>query len=160
MCDWIGIESIFSQRERSFFVIDFNNDGTPDFELHLKPLVRANGWPIGNVVTPYFRFFSWLIFLAEAFIVVSLAFGTHARLGALLSLLLSVQLVLGLAGVSDIAIGLYEWEWSYRLMVLLSFMLVGAPPGRVFGLEVLLRPRLLAAAEKGNLLARFFLAFS
>lgn len=160
LCDWIGIESIFSQRKRSFFVIDVNNDGTPDFELHLQSLVRANGWLIDNVVIPRFRFFGWLIFLAEAFIVVSLALGVFARLGALLSLLLSVQLMLGLAGVSDAATGLYEWEWSYHLMILLSLMLFGAPAGRTFGLDTLLRPRLFNVVKNGKFLPRVFLALT
>lgn len=160
LCDWIGIESVWSQRERSFFAIDFNNDGKPDFALHLKPLVRANGWFIDHVVIPHFQFFGWLIFLAEAFIVVSLALGIFARLGALFSLLLSVQLMIGVAGVSDFTIGLYEWEWSYHLMILVSLVLWGAAAGRVFGLDALLRPRLIAAAGKGNRLSRLLLAFT
>ena len=160
LCDWIGIESIFSHRERSFFGIDFNNDGASDFEVNLKPLVRANGWFVDHVVIPHFRLFGWLIFLTEAFIVLSLALGILARLGALLSFLLSVQLMLGLAGVSDTATGLYEWEWSYHLMILLSLMLVGAPGGRAFGLDSLLRPRLFNVSKNGKFSPRLFLALT
>ncbi len=160
LCDWIGIESIWSNRERSFFVHDFNNDGKTDFALHLEPLVRLNGWFIDHVVIPHFQLFGWMIFLAEAFIVLSLLLGVFARLGALLSLLLSVQLMLGIAGASDPAIGLQEWEWSYHLMILLSLVLLGLPAGRIFGLDTLLRPRLMAAAEKGNRLGRLLLAFT
>lgn len=160
LCDWIGLESIWSHRERSFFTIDFNNDGKSELALHLKPLVRANGWFVEHVVIQHFEVFGWLIFAAEAFIVVSLLAGVLSRLGALLSLLLSFQLMLGIAGASDFSIGLNEWEWSYHLMILLSLVLVGAPAGRVFGLDALLRPRLFAAIANGNRLARLFLIFT
>lgn len=139
LCDWIGIESAWSHRERSFFVIDFNNDGKPDFSLHLRGLVRLNGWFVERVVMAHFHFFGWLIFATEAFIALSLFLGLLSRLGALLSLLLSIQLMLGVAGVSDPAIGLQEWEWSYHLMILLSLLLVGSASGRFLGVDAILR---------------------
>jgi hypothetical protein len=42
-------------------------------------------------------------------------------------------------------------------MPILSLLVIAYAPGRVFGLDTLLRPRLLAATEKGNKIA---LAFS
>ncbi len=160
LCDWIGIESIWAHHERSFFVIDLDNDGKPDFALHLRWLVRLNGWFVDSVVMPHFRLFGWLIFATEAFIALSLFFGILSRLGAVLSLLLSVQLMLGIAGASDPAIGLQEWEWSYHLMVLLSLVLVGSPSGRLFGFDALLRRRLLPLTARGNHAARLALSLT
>jgi hypothetical protein len=37
--------------------------------------------------------------------------------------------------------------------VMLSLLVFAFAPGRTFGLDALIRPRLLAAAEKGNKLA-------
>ena len=63
---------------------------------------------------------------------------------------MSAQLLIGLANIPNP----FEWEWSYLLMVLLSILLFGLAPGRILGLDALLRPRLSAAAAHGNRLAR------
>jgi hypothetical protein len=35
----------------------------------------------------------------------------------------------------------YEWEWSYGQMVLLSLVMLGTAPGRVWGIDAWLRRR-------------------
>jgi hypothetical protein len=61
--------------------------------------------------------------------------------------------MIGLAGISNP----YEWEWSYNLMVLLSMVLFAFAPGRVFGVDAWLRPRLQTAADQDNRIARALL---
>jgi hypothetical protein len=73
---------------------------------------------------------------------------------------ISAQLALGVGGARDLAAHLQEWEWSYHLMVLLAIVLLGAAPGRVLGLDARLRPRLAAARDRGNRLARVLLALT
>ncbi len=61
--------------------------------------------------------------------------------------------MIGLAGISNP----YEWEWAYTQMVLLSLIMFAFAPGRVFGVDAWLRPRLAAAADRDNRLARLVL---
>jgi hypothetical protein len=58
--------------------------------------------------------------------------------------------MIGLGGIGNP----YEWEWAYINIVLLALLAFAFAPGRYFGLEALLRPRLLAAAANGNRFAR------
>ena len=111
----------------------------------------------GKVVQPNLTFLDGTSF-AEAFLTVSLFLGLFTRAGVFVALLVSFQLSLGLAGVWDPAALLNEWEWSYHLMVFLSIAVLGAAPGRVLGLDGLLRPRLAAAADNGSRVARLLLA--
>ena len=57
---------------------------------------------------------------------------------------MSMQLMIGLAHTPN------EWEWGYILMVLLSVAMFGLAPGRYFGLDRLLRPRLRALRDRGS----------
>lgn len=139
LCDWIGVESVWSKREFAFVGTDFNNDGKPDIALRLGWLRRLNGEFVDKGIVPHFATFGWLVFLTESTIAVSLLLGALTRVGTLLSLLLSVQLALGIAGVSAPSAGIVEWEWSYHLMAILSLVLLGSPPGRVLGVDAILR---------------------
>jgi hypothetical protein len=144
LCDWIGIESVWSQRDRLFFARDTDGDGQKDAGLSLGPLVRLNGWFVDEVVEPNFGVFGWLIFLTETFIVLSLGLGLLSRLGAAVALALSVQLTLGVAGVVHRASGLDEGELLYWMMIATALLLVVRPAGRWFGLDARLRRRHLA----------------
>jgi hypothetical protein len=159
LCDWIGIESVFSRRPRSFFGI-YTAEGGTLFSVPVDPLVRLNGALVEGIVMPNFALFAALIFLAEAWIALSLGLGLLSRLGALVAIGLGVQLALGLGGVKDVGAGLQEWEWSYHLIVLLGMALLGAAPGRVLGLDARLRPRLAAARGRGSRLAKVLLALT
>ncbi len=147
LCDWIGVESVWAQRPHSLLRAG-GSIGIP-----IGWASRINGVFIDNVVKPNIRWFGWLIWGSEAFIFVSLFFGIVSRLGAFVAIGMSAQLLVGLAGISDP----YEWEWSYNLIFLLSVLLFAFAPGRIFGLDALLRPRLQAAAANGNGVARFLL---
>jgi hypothetical protein len=149
LCDWIGIEIAWSDQPRPVFVTNLDNRGAPELALNLSWVAKLNGIFLEGFVQPNIRWFGWIIWGAEAFIFLSLFLGLFSRLGGLVAIAISGQLALGLAGISNP----YEWEWSYNLMVLLSLVMFAFAPGRVFGLDTLLRPRLLRAAEGGNRLA-------
>lgn len=153
LCDWIGIEQVWSTQPRPFFVANLDNRGEPEIAINLGWAARLNGLFIENVVMPNIRWFGWVIWGSEAFIFVSLLLGLFSRLGGLVAIGISSQLMIGLAGISTP----YEWEWSYNLMVVLSVLMFGLAPGRVFGVDAWLRPRLQAAAAQGNRLAGWLL---
>jgi hypothetical protein len=151
LCDWIGVEQVWSTRPRPFFVADI--PGPSKISVDLGFLTRLNGMFIENVVMPNIRWFGYIVWLSEAFIFVSLFFGILSRLGALVSIGITAQLMLGLAGISSP----YEWEWAYNQMFFLSLLLFAFAPGRVFGIDSFLRPLLQAAATGGNKLAKLLL---
>ncbi len=159
LCDWIGIESVYAQRPRSFFAI-YGPDGNTLFAVPVGPLVKLNGAFVDGIVKPNFAWFGSLIFLAEAWIALSLGLGLFSRLGALVAIGIAAQLALGVGGAWDPAAHLQEWEWSYHLMVLLAIVLLGAAPGRVLGVDAWLRPRLAAARARGSGLARVLQALT
>ena len=147
LCDWIGIESVWAQRPHTLLRAG-NYIGLP-----IGWLSRINGVFLDTVVKPNIRWFGWLIWGSEAFIFVSMFFGLFTRLGGLVAIGISAQLLIGLAGISDPD----EWEWSYNLIFLLSVLLFTLAPGRMFGLDAQLRPRLQNAAANGNRFARLLL---
>lgn len=141
LCDWIGLESVYADQDRAVLGVN------------IRPLAQLNGAFINAVVKPNIAWFGYLIFLAEAFIAVSMLLGLFTRAGALVAFGISSQLLIGLANIPNP----YEWEWSYLLMVGLALLMFGLAPGRVLGLDALLRPRLHASAVRGNRLARLAL---
>ncbi len=150
LCDWIGIQAVWADQPRSLLIANIDGRGEPEIALPIGWAARLNGDFVTQVVQPNIRWFGWLIWGAEAFIVVTMFLGLFTRLGALVALGLSLQLTIGLAGISRP----FEWEWSYLLMVLLSITMFGLAPGRFFGLDALLRPRLTAMAERGSGISR------
>jgi hypothetical protein len=150
LCDWIGIEAVYATEPRPFFVANIDNRGAPELAIDLGWAARLNGALIENVVKPNIAWFGYLIWLAEAFIFASLFFGLFSRLGGLVAIGVGAQLMIGLGGIGNP----YEWEWAYTNIVLLAILAFAFAPGRSFGLDTLLRPRLLTAAARGNRLAR------
>ena len=149
LCDWIGIESVWAKASHPVAVADMKSVGGPVIAVDIGPLARLNGLFLDNVAIPNIRWFGYMVWGMEAFIFISLFFGIFSRLGALVALAQSAQLWIGLAGITNPA----EWEWSYNLMPVLSLLLLALAPGRVLGIDAWLRPRLLAAAEKGSRVA-------
>ncbi|MBI3761239.1 MAG: hypothetical protein HY260_05180 [Chloroflexi bacterium] len=149
LCDWIGVESVWSQRARPILAANLDNKGGPEIAIDIGFIAKGNGAFLDAFVKPNIRWFGYAVFGMEAFIFVSLFFGLFSRLGGLIAIAQSAQLWIGLAGIGNPL----EWEWSYNLMVVLSFLVFAFAPGRIFGLDTLVRPRLTAAAEKGNKLA-------
>jgi hypothetical protein len=153
LCDWIGIEAVWSTLPRPFFVANLDNQGGPEIAIDLSWAARLNGLFIENFVMPNIRWFGWIIWSAEAFIFVSMLLGLFSRLGGLVAIAISAQLMIGLAGIGTP----YEWEWTYILMLILSVLMFGLAPGRVLGVDAWLRPRLQAAADQGNRVAGWLL---
>ena len=149
LCDWLGIEQVYSTQPRPLLVTAFEGPAAPRISVDIRPLAQLNGLFLKSAVMPGIRFWGWAIFLTEAFIVTSMLLGLLSRLGGLLAIAMSTQLLVGLAGIPNPP----EWEWSYILMVLLSLILFAFVPGRILGLDAWLRPRLLRAGAKGNRLA-------
>jgi hypothetical protein len=150
LCDWMGIEAIWAERPRPFFVTNLDNQGPPEIAIDLGWAARLNGLFLTNVVMPNIRWFGWVVWFSEAWIFVSLFFGLFSRLGGLVAIGISAQLMIGLAGIGNP----YEWEWLYNQMVVLSLLMFAFAPGRILGIDAWLRPRLESAANRGNGLAR------
>ncbi len=149
LCDWIGIEAVWASHPHPLFVADLSSIHGPRLFVDLGFLAGLNGVFIQNVVQPNIRWFGYAVWGMEAFIFVSLFFGLFSRLGGLVAIAQSSQLWIGLAGINPP----FEWEWTYNLMVVLSILIFAFAPGRVWGIDQWLRPRLQAAAERGNKLA-------
>jgi hypothetical protein len=150
LCDWIGVESVWAQRERLFFTANTDNKGGPEIFLNLSFPAQINGAFIDGFVKPNIQWFGWIIWASEAFIFVSLVFGFLTRLGGLAAIGMSAQLMIGLAGISSP----FEWEWGYNNMVLLAIIVFAFAPGRFVGIDGLLYPRLKALADKGSPIGR------
>ncbi|HET9493152.1 MAG TPA: TQO small subunit DoxD [Chloroflexia bacterium] len=107
---------------------------------------------IRNVALPNWQLFGWLTFLAETTIAVLLILGLLSRLGGLIALFQSANLYLAISRHPQ------EWHWTYLFLIALSFIFLFTGPGRWFGIDQWLRPRLRAAYERsdgsGNGLAR------
>jgi hypothetical protein len=157
LCGWIGISEFYSDEPRELFTADVirDNEG-PELSIPIGVAQQMNGMFIENVVRPNIAWFGYVIWFTEAFIFLSLCLGFMSRLGALAAIGMSLQLMVGLAGIPDPV----EWEWSYQLMVVLAVALFGIAPGRYFGLDRLLRPRLEALSERGSKFSKLLLIFT
>ena len=95
---------------------------------------------IQHVFLPNFILLGAFTWIAELVVAITLLFGLFSRFGGLVSLLLSLQLYVGLA----VAPG--EWYWTYGMLVLLSIALIALPTGRRLGIDQWLVMRLQNAA--------------
>lgn len=154
LCFWIGTQEYYSEEPRVLLQSDITSGSGPEVGVSIGLAQRLNGAFIDNVIQPNIRWFGWVFWGMEAFIFLSLVLGFLSRLGALVAIAVSAQLMVGLAGIPSPV----EWEWSYNLMVLLSVVLFGIAPGRYFGLDRLLRPRLMVLRERGSRLGSLLLA--
>ncbi len=150
LCYWIGVEAVYASQPRPLLVADMRYAGGPVWQIDIAPLARLNGAFIEAIVKPNIAWFGYVIFGAEAFIALSLLLGLFSRLGGLVAVGISAQLMVGLAGIPQP----FEWEWSYNLMVVLSLLMFGLAPGRILGLDALLRRPLLRAAQRGSKAAK------
>jgi len=153
LCYWIGLESVYAPRPRTVFIADMRPAGLPRIGVNIAPLAQLNALAIDNVIKPYLSVTGYLIWGAEVLITLSLFLGLFSRFGALVAIGISAQLFVGLANIPQP----YEWEWSYGQMVLLSILMLGLAPGRVWGIDVWLRRRF---ANAQSLLARLVMAFT
>ena len=146
LCDWIGIEQVYSTQPRPLLVANLDNSGDPEISINIAPIARLNGIFLESVIQPTIQFSGWLLWLAEATIFVFLLLGLFSRLGSLIAVGVSAQLLIGLSGIPNP----YEWEWAYNTIFVLALVLFAFAPGRVFGIDALLRPRFLALKERGS----------
>ena len=103
--------------------------------------IDVYGRLIESVVIPNVTLFSWLLFLTELAVGLSLLTGTFTRFGALIGLALSLNLGLGLAAVPG------EWPWSYAMMAMWHGTLFVSGAGRLWGVDHLLEHRARNRAE-------------
>ena len=147
LCDWIGREAAYAGNLH-VLNIDLHLAGGSNFSIDLSPLSSAYGGFLHGFVLPNFSWMSWAIFALELFITVTVLLGLFGRLGALLGTLQALNLTIGLLPVPG------EWEWTYLLLTAINFTLLITAANRYLGLDGLLHPRLIAAARRGNKLAR------
>lgn len=109
---------------------------------------------VNRFVVPNMAIVGWLVWLMEAFVAVSLILGLFTRLGGLAALVQGLNLLIGI-GFAPI-----EWEWTYGMLSILGLVFLAIPTGRIWGLDALLRPRLQAATDQGNRIAKLLLFFT
>jgi hypothetical protein len=129
LCDWIGIMTLYSR------------------------------WPlqaslVKSLVVPNIAWMGWIIWLAEAFVAVSLILGLFTRLGGLLGFVQAINLLIGVSAAPG------ETIWLYVFLAVTALFFVVVPAGRFLGLDAWLRPRLQAGAERKNRLARILLSLT
>jgi len=109
---------------------------------------------VDSVIIPNISWMGWGIWLMEAFIAVTLILGLFSRLGGLVALVQSLNLYIGLTALP------IEWYWTYGMLCVLSLIFFAVPPGRIFGIDTWLRPRLQVSADQGKTLAKVALLFT
>jgi uncharacterized membrane protein YphA (DoxX/SURF4 family) len=82
-------------------------------------------------VLPNLLIFGPAIYAVELLISVSLLLGVLSRAGALLGLLMGLNLWLGLYSAEG------EWPWTYMFLVMIQTWFVIDPPGRALGVDML-----------------------
>jgi hypothetical protein len=120
--------------------------------VYSKLPIQAN--LVNRFVVPNMASVGWLVWLMEAFVAVSLILGLFTRLGGLAALVQGLNLLIGI-GFAPI-----EWEWTYGMLSVLGLVFFAIPTGRIWGLDALIRPRLQAATDRGNRLAKLLLFFT
>jgi thiosulfate dehydrogenase [quinone] large subunit len=123
LCDWINRE--------------VQHPAVPLYATFLK-----------QIVLPNFGFFGLNTVLLESAIAVTLFFGILTRLGGLLGVVQSLNLLIGLAAVPG------EWYWTYLMLLLLCGLFMFLAPGRTWGLDALIRQRFVEGPRKGTFLGR------
>ncbi len=155
LCDWLGLQVFYAEyyngEFRDWRVLQANTDnsGGPEIFLNLTFVRQINGTIVEDIIMPNIEIFGWIIWLSELAIVVLVGLGLFSRLGGLIAIGVGLQLTVGLAGIPRP----FEWEWVYMQIVVLGLAVVATAPGRFFGVDAFLIPRLekmLATAEEGT----------
>lgn len=99
-------------------------------ELEVRyPVLPLYGQFVQSIVLPNFALFAWATVIVELLIGLGLFLGAFTRAAAVLGLLMSLNLTLGLLAVPG------EWPWSYLMLVMFQALFVFTDPGRVWGLD-------------------------
>ena len=86
---------------------------------------------VTGVVMPNFLLFAWLTFLVELAIGLSLTLGLFTRLGALVGLLWSFNLAVGLLAVPG------EWPWSYLMLMMWHGLFLVSTQYQTWGVDAM-----------------------
>lgn len=144
LCDWLGLQAYYAEyyngefRDWRVFQANTDNSGGPEIFLNLTFVRQINGTIVEDIIMPNIELFGWLIWLAELSIVILVGFGLFSRLGGFIALGVGLQLTVGLAGIPRP----FEWEWVYLNIVFLALAVIATAPGRFFGIDAFLIPRL------------------
>ncbi|MEW5956845.1 MAG: hypothetical protein AB1801_03905 [Chloroflexota bacterium] len=104
--------------------------------LHLEvahPTLGLYAAFVANIVIPNFLLFAWLTFFIELIIGLSLSLGGFSRVGAVLGLLWSLNLAVGLLSVPG------EWPWSYLMLIMWHGLFLVSTNYQTYGLDSLRR---------------------
>ena len=105
------------------------------------PTFSFYGDLIESVVIPNFFLFAWVLFLTELLVGLGLLFGIATRSAALVGLLLSLNLLVGLAEVPG------EWPWSYILMAMWHGTILVSGAGSLWALKKTKKPLVAAVGD-------------
>jgi uncharacterized membrane protein YphA (DoxX/SURF4 family) len=97
--------------------------------------IPLQGRLVGGIVIPHIHLFGPLVYAVEVLIAASLLLGLATRIGAILGVLMALNLWLGLYSAPG------EWPWTYGFLIIVMALFVVDPPGRSLGADALLRRR-------------------
>jgi thiosulfate dehydrogenase [quinone] large subunit len=117
-------------------------------EMITYSLLPPHRFFVESVVLPNFLLFAWLTLATELFIGFSHVLGIVNRLGALVAVAMSANLLVGLVRHPN------EWPWSYVMLLGYGLCFLSAHPGRIVGLDGPLFRRLSAPTLAGRPWAR------
>lgn len=95
--------------------------------------VPLQGTLVKVIVLPNIGIFGPVIYTIEALIGVSLIIGLFTRLGAIVGILMALNLWLGLYSAPG------EWPWTYFFLIIIMGLFCIDPPGRVLGWDAVRR---------------------
>lgn len=98
-------------------------------------------WFLDNIVIPNIEFFGWLQFLTEVALTLGFVFGILMGLTGLVGALWAFNIALGAFTVPN------EPFFALQLFVLMPLVLGVTKSGRILGVDVWLRPKLLASPK-------------
>jgi thiosulfate dehydrogenase [quinone] large subunit len=99
-------------------------------ELEVQyPILPIYGQFVQSIVLPNFTLFACATFVVELLIGLGLLLGAFTRAAAVLGLLMSLNLMIGLLEVPN------EWPWSYIMLVMFQVVFIFTAPGRVWGVD-------------------------
>jgi len=129
----IGVMWLFSLRWKlpPDFVPPAGMKGLMDW-LQLEvahPTIGLYADLVSALVIPNFTAFAWIVFLSELLVGLMLLTGTFTRVGALIGLLMSLNLGIGLAEVPG------EWPWSYLMMAMWHGVFLVSPTLKLWGVD-------------------------
>ena len=89
---------------------------------------------VETIVLPNIAVFGWVTLLTEAALGAFLLIGLATRFWALVGIAQTLAITFSVLNAP------HEWHWSYFLMLLAHFALLGTAAGRNFGLDGVFRP--------------------